>query len=80
MSYFQPNIGKEKIKGYITRARIQWLDQGEKPTSFFCKLESKQFTEKTIRKLQHKKLRDISLELEYNGLTKAKSLLLSSVN
>ena len=46
------SIRKEKIKGYITRARIQWLDQGEKPTSFFCKLESKQFTEKTIRKLQ----------------------------
>ena len=46
------NIRKDKIKGYITRARIQWLDQGEKPTSFFCKLESKHFTEKTIRKLQ----------------------------
>ena len=46
------SIRKEKIKGHITRARIQWLDQGEKPTSFFCKLESKQFTEKTIRKLQ----------------------------
>ena len=46
------NTRKDKIKGYITRARIQWLNQGEKPTSFFCKLESKHSTEKTIRKLQ----------------------------
>ena len=45
-------IRKDRIKGHITRARINWLDQGEKPTSFFCKLETKQFTEKTIRKLQ----------------------------
>ena len=36
----------------MTRSRMQWLSEGEKPTSYFCKLESKQFTEKTIRKLQ----------------------------
>ena len=45
-------IRKDKIKGYITIAIIQLLDQGEKPTTFFCKLESKHFTEKTIRKSQ----------------------------
>ena len=45
-------LENKKIKGQITRTRIQWLDQGEKHTSFFCKLKSKQFTEKTIRKLQ----------------------------
>ena len=33
----------KKIKGYITRARMQWLNEGEKPTSYFCKLESKHF-------------------------------------
>ena len=36
----------------MTCARIQWLNKGEKPTSFFCKLENKNFTEKTTRKLQ----------------------------
>ena len=46
------SIRKDKIKGHITRARIQWLGQGEKPTSFFCKLDSEQFTEKAIRKVQ----------------------------
>ena len=46
------NIRNNKINGVMTRARMQWLSEGEKPTSYFCKLESKQFTEKTIRKLQ----------------------------
>ena len=36
----------------MTRSSMQWLSGVEKPTSYFCKLESKQSTEKTIRKLQ----------------------------
>ena len=46
------NLRKEKIKGQMTRARLQWLNEGEKPTSFFCKLENRNYTEKTMRKLQ----------------------------
>ena len=45
------NIRKEKVNGIVTRSRIQWLSEGEKPSSFFCKLENKNYTEKTIRKL-----------------------------
>ena len=45
------SIRKEKVNGFITRSRIQWLSDGEKPTSFFCQLESKSYTDKTIRKL-----------------------------
>ena len=44
-------LRKEKIKGQITRARLQWLSEGEKTTNFFCKLEHKNYVEKTIRKL-----------------------------
>ena len=36
----------------MTRARLQWLKEGEKPSSFFCKLEKQHFTEKTIRKIE----------------------------
>ena len=36
----------------MAQSRMEWLSEGEKPTSYFCKLDSKQFTEKTIRKLQ----------------------------
>ena len=35
------NICKEKVKGFITRTRLQWLEEGEKPTSYFCNLEKK---------------------------------------
>ena len=45
------NIRKGKINGQIIRARIQWLNEAEKPSTFFCKLENKHFVEKTIRKL-----------------------------
>ena len=46
------NLRKEKVKGNMARARIQWLNEGEKPTSFFCRLENQNFTVKTMRKLQ----------------------------
>ena len=34
-------IRKQKVKGFITRTRLQWLEEGEKPTSYFCNLEKK---------------------------------------
>ena len=34
-------IHKQKVKGFITRTRLQWLEEGEKPTSYFCNLEKK---------------------------------------
>ena len=35
------NICKQKVKGFITRTHLQWLDEGEKSTSYFCNLEKK---------------------------------------
>ena len=46
------NLRKEKVRGHMIRTRLQWLNEGEKPTSFFCKLESKHCTEKTMKKIQ----------------------------
>ena len=46
------NIRKQKVKGFITRTRLQWLDEGEKPTSYFCNLERKNYVEKTVKKIQ----------------------------
>ena len=84
------NIRNGKIKSYITRARMQWLNEGEKPTSYFCKLENKHFTEKTIRKLQTNNgtvltdQKQILKEVEqfYANLFKRKRILkeMSSVN
>ena len=46
------NLRKETLKGSLVRSRIQWLSKGEKPTYFFCKLESKSYIDKTIKKLE----------------------------
>ena len=46
------NLHKHKINGYITRTHMQWLQEGEKPSSFFCNLEKRNYVEKTIKKLQ----------------------------
>ena len=43
---------KEKMHGKIVRSRIQWIEEGEKPTSYFCGLESKNFTSKIIPKVE----------------------------
>ena len=43
------NLCQENPKGSLVRSRIQWLSEGEKPTSFsvfFCKLESKSYIDK----------------------------------
>ena len=45
-------LRENRIKGQMVRSHLQWLDQGEKPTNFFCKLETKNFVDKTIKKVQ----------------------------
>ena len=43
-------LREKRINGQMVRSHLQWLDQGEKPTNFFCKLETKNFVDKTIKK------------------------------
>ena len=46
------NFRKEKIQGIMIRAKIKWAEEGEKPTRYFCSLESRNFVNKTIPKVQ----------------------------
>ena len=46
------NLRKQKMQGKILRSKIQWIEEGEKPTKYFCGLESKNFTNKIIPKVQ----------------------------
>jgi hypothetical protein len=39
-------------KGKIIRSRVQWIEEGGKPTKYFCGLESKIFTSKIIPKIE----------------------------
>ena len=46
------NLREEKLQGHIIRSRAQWIEQGEKPSRYFCKLESRNFLNKTIKKIE----------------------------
>ena len=47
------NLRKEKLQGTIIRSKALWVDEGEKPTKYFCNLESRNYVNKTIQKLEH---------------------------
>ena len=46
------DMRQECIQGIVTR--VKWLEEGEKPSSFFCSLEKQNFIEKTIKYLKLK--------------------------
>ena len=46
------NIRHEKLKGHMIRSRAQYIDQGEKPTKYFCALEKHNYVSKTITNLE----------------------------
>ena len=46
------NVRKEKIKGIIIRSRVKWAEEGEKPTKYFCNLESRNYINKTISRIE----------------------------
>ena len=37
-----------RVQGQIVRSRMQWLSEGERPTKFFCKMETRNYLEKNI--------------------------------
>ena len=45
-------LREHKLRGHLIISRLKWLEDGEKPTKYFCNLEKRNFTEKTIRKLK----------------------------
>ena len=48
-------IRSNKISGQMIRSRLNWLQQGEKPSKYLTNLENKNFVEKTIK--NHNKTR-----------------------
>ena len=45
-------LRESKNKGEQVRSRIQWLSEGENPSKTFCNLETKNYIEKSIKKLK----------------------------
>ena len=45
-------IRNVKLQGHIIRSRMQQLSENEKPTKYFCSLETKNYIEKTIKRVK----------------------------
>ena len=45
------DIRKGRIQGIIIRSRLKWAEEGEKPTRYFCNLESRNYVNKVIAKV-----------------------------
>ena len=46
------NIRNHKLRGNYIRSRVKWIEEGEKPSRYFCNLESQNFISKQITKLE----------------------------
>lgn len=44
-------IRKTKMQGQLIRSRTRWVEEGEKPNKYFCNLESRNFINKTIKRV-----------------------------
>ena len=47
------DIRHEKLKGYMIRSKAQNIDQGEKPTKYFCGLEKHNYSSKIIGQIEN---------------------------
>ncbi|KAK3084078.1 hypothetical protein FSP39_007782 [Pinctada imbricata] len=45
------NYRKEKMKGVMVRTRARWIEEGEKPSKYFCSMERRNYVNKTLTKL-----------------------------
>lgn len=47
-------LRNKKLNGKLIRSRAKWIQEGEKPTQYFCNLENRNFVSKIMSKLQAK--------------------------
>ena len=45
------SIRENKLKGVLMRSKAKWIDEGEKPSSYFCHLENRHFVSKSMKNL-----------------------------
>lgn len=48
------DIRKKKLEGSFIRSRAKWVYEGEKPSKYFCNLESRHFVSKHMNGLYSK--------------------------
>ena len=76
------SLRNSQLQGIMTRARVDWLNQGEKPSKYLCSLERINYVEKTIKQvktfagmtLSDQKLILLEVESFYQKLFKAREV------
>ena len=58
------SIREQKLKGSLIRSRVKWVEQGEKPTKYFCNLENRNFTSKIIPRVINERNEEITEQNE----------------
>ena len=43
---------EDKKTGIVLKSKARWVEDGEKPTKYFCTLESRNYTNKTIQNIE----------------------------
>lgn len=64
------NLRKEKLKGHFIRAKAKWIEEGEKPTNYFCNMESRNYYSKLIAKIEKENGENITDQKEILRETK----------
>ena len=41
-------IRKDNLKGSVLRSRVNWIENGEKPSKYLCALERRNYVNKTL--------------------------------
>ena len=60
-------LREKRLEGTMVRARARWIEQGEKPSKYFCNLENRNFVSKRIATL----IKDNNVEVtDFNGINK----------
>ena len=75
-------IRSKRMEGVAIRARVRWIDKGEKPTNYFCNLENRNYTNRMVSFLEKQtgetlyKQEDILKEVTdfYSNLYKKKNV------
>ena len=49
------SIRKDHMRGLLVRTKARWIEEGEKPTKYFCSLEKRNFTNKNLTKIVNDK-------------------------
>ena len=58
------NIRKEEIKGLFLRSKAKWIEEGEKPSKYFCHLEKRNYLNKTVTKLLKNDGKEITNQID----------------